>query len=177
MSLKPHRRASMVKLINEWIRTQAFLHRQNWTPSPLCTRCHIHEENIHHIFQCTAQEATIFRDNKPTIFLQLLLDYGTPTQIIAILKINISTTLHIPNRNQFYQDALDISQQNTLTTTIRHQNKIGWHLFLKGYTSKRWLQLFSELCPDTDNAPQPEYSLTFLTHSQYTEFPEKNMGR
>jgi len=56
-SLRPHNRASTVKLIHRWIPTNEFLFKQKRADSPICPRCQIHNETASHILTCTNNEA------------------------------------------------------------------------------------------------------------------------
>jgi hypothetical protein len=56
-ALRPHNRAMMVKLIHQWIPTNAFLFKQRRTDSPLCPRCNVQTEDSPHIFKCHDSQA------------------------------------------------------------------------------------------------------------------------
>ncbi len=47
-SQKPHAKAATSKLLPDWIPTQAFLHKQDLSCSPLCPHCELHQETCEH---------------------------------------------------------------------------------------------------------------------------------
>ena len=45
-------------------------------------------------------------------------------------------------------------------------NRIGWDLFLKGYISEQWIQLYSCIRSDPMDTPQPLVWIEFLRHGE-----------
>jgi hypothetical protein len=55
--LKITQRASVAKLIRDWIPTNDFLHKQNRSDTNLCPRCHTCPEDANHILICNGKDA------------------------------------------------------------------------------------------------------------------------
>jgi hypothetical protein len=60
-ALRPHNRATMVKLIHRWIPTNDFLYKQRRSETQLCLRCNQHTEDSHHILTCPDSQASTQR--------------------------------------------------------------------------------------------------------------------
>jgi hypothetical protein len=88
--------------------------------------------------------------------------------VIVTFEYKLSLLLQIPYmRTYSVATALDAPHHYNLLTAIRHQNIIGWDLFLKGYTSKYWMTLYQVITSKSNHSrhptPQRDTKLVSLT--------------
>jgi hypothetical protein len=77
-------------------------------------------------------------------FLSTLLSLQTPIYLIATLEYKLSMTLQIPFDPQYVHTCpIPTDTHLMLITAIRHQNLLGWDLFLRGFTSNYWNTVFT----------------------------------
>lgn len=140
-SLRPHNRASTVKLIHRWIPTNEFLFKQKRADSPICPRCQIHNETASHILTCTNNEAADQRRKALYTCLENIARENTSSQILTCLEISLSDLLQIPSECK-YKSTDSASEINTslITDAQHHQSIIGWENAIRGYTSSFWLK-------------------------------------
>jgi len=142
---KTHVWASISKLIYDWIPTYGTLCRQGRTHSALCPRCQSRVETITHIQQCPDNQAQSARINLLKTFLKNLHSKGTPDCILTIFEFKISIVLDIPYSQCYHTSSTLDTQKMGLINAIRHQNILGWDLFLKGIQSSYWAELYQDL--------------------------------
>jgi hypothetical protein len=142
-SLKIHKRASIVKMIHNWIPTYSIPSRQGQETSPLCPRCSSAIETSEHMYQCPQTQAISNCRSFLENFFSHLLSLKTPIYILCTLEYKLSITLDIPFLPKFHnQEEIPPDTKPLLMTVIRHQNIIGWDNFVQGYTSIYWVYIF-----------------------------------
>ncbi len=135
--------ASTVKLIHNWTPTQDFLFLQGPTKSPHCPRCSHAKETHQHIIECVNRDAINARSASLKSFLTAMVQVHTPIQILAAMEYKLSLTLNVPYQHTYScPTALPSDSHYQLLSSIHHQNRIGWHLFLNGFISNRWSSLY-----------------------------------
>jgi hypothetical protein len=140
-SLRPHNRASIVKLIHRWIPTNDFMFKQQRAESPLCSRCKSFNEDAHHILTCSFQGAQAKRTEALYECLKFLENAYTSSHILESLECDLSTLLQVNSTNTHKATVSQtIEMKRKLTGTIKHQNIVGWENALRGYTSKYWME-------------------------------------
>jgi hypothetical protein len=145
-SIKVHKRASIIKMIQNWIPTHNILSQQGCKHFPLCPRCSNAVETSEHVYKCSQSQAMANRHSFLKKFLSSLLAIKTPTYIIRTLEYKLSVTLEIPFLPTFQkQDEIPPFRKTLLLNAIQHQNITGWDNFLRGYTSLYWLYIFQQL--------------------------------
>jgi hypothetical protein len=78
-------------------------------------------------------------DQKFGSFFSISRSLHTSIHTITILKQKLSNLLNIPCKQLFcVVTPVDITTHNLSIQTIRHQNFIGWDLFIKGFISPQW---------------------------------------
>jgi len=135
-SLKVHKRASIRKMIHNWIPTYSMLCRQGRETSSLCPRCHKAVETSDHVYKCSQPQAVSNRSSFLKEYLSHLLLLNTPMYIISTLQYKLSLSLEIPFITTFQiQNNIPPETRRHLISAIQHQNIIGWDNFLRGYMS------------------------------------------
>jgi hypothetical protein len=142
-SLKLHKRASIVKMIHNWIPTYSMLSRHGRESSPLCPRCSSAIKTSEHVYQCPQAQAISNHRSFLENFLSHLLSLKTPIYILCTMEYKLSIALDIPFLPKFHnQEEIPSDTKPLLMTAIRHQNIIGWDNFIWGYTSIYWVYIF-----------------------------------
>jgi hypothetical protein len=164
LTLRPHNRETICKLIHNWIPTYSVLCRQGREPSPLCPHCCQAIETSDHIWNCPYAEAITSRHDFLQLFLKHLLSLHTPVYILTVYEYKLSLALKLPYSQQFYiMDQLPQTLYCTLIQAIRHQNTVGRDNFLRGYISSYWFSLYKQAHSNTS----PKISLHHGTKSWY----------
>jgi hypothetical protein len=128
-SLPVYIRATYVKLIHRWIPTYDFLYKQNREHSPLCPRCNSEHKTVPHIYAC--QDPTAVKER--SIALSLYLKSTLESQLLVFLQLPASVQF-----GKLYAT----SSLTDLCNATRHQNLIGWDLFLPGFISSLWTKVY-----------------------------------
>jgi hypothetical protein len=138
-------RASMVKLIHNWIPTYSTLCRQGRETSSLCPRCTLWVETPDHVNQCENKEAIQKRITLLNGFLQLMIKQQTPIDSVACFSYKLSKILNIPQNISFQvATALPDAHHAMLIKAIQHQNLIRWILLIRGFIMGNSIQKFIE---------------------------------
>jgi hypothetical protein len=144
-SLRPHNRASIIKLIHRWIPTNEFLHKQHRSDTPSCPRCKNHNETAHHILTCPFPEAQTQRTQALYTCLTDLARANTSKYILDCIEENMTNLLNIPSLQKYKITPPQLVDMATaLSDATRHQNILGWENAIRGFTSKYWMKL--QLC-------------------------------
>ncbi len=70
----------------------------------------------------------------------------TPIHIIDCFEYKLSLALDLVYSKQFYTaTSLPADQNRILLDAIKHQNIIGWDLFIRGFTSSKWIDVFNAI--------------------------------
>jgi hypothetical protein len=151
-SLRPHNRASTIKLIHRWIPTNEFLFKQHRCTSPLCPRCLQHNETAQHILTCPDKLARKQRQQHLYTLLEKLEEGNTSPHILSCMETHFSDCLQTSSLNK-YSLVTNQSEQLTpyINDAVRHQNIIGWENLLRGYISSYWLKAQSAF-PSTNSS-------------------------
>jgi hypothetical protein len=158
------KRATIVKMIHGWNPSLAILCHQGRAPSPICSRCSSATETNSHIIQCPNSLSIANRISRLRNFLRRLSQYHTPTLILRTLHYKLSLTLHIPFDYSSSTSHTPYDRiPDTLLRAIRHQNLIGWDLFLCGYTSMFWQLSYSSLFQNNLTHPDPNWGTHLVT--------------
>lgn len=88
--LSPHKQATTVKLIHDWIPTYAFLHKQQHYPSPLSDTTERHS----HILECPEKQATTTRVELLVGCLRNLTNMNTSIYILSTIEYKFSLTIN-----------------------------------------------------------------------------------
>lgn len=140
-SLRPHNRASIVKLIHQWIPTNDFMFKQRRAESPLCSRYKSVNEDAHHILTCSLQDAQAKRTEALYECLKFLENANTSRHILESLECELSILLQVNSTNTYKATVSQTTEmKRKLTDAIKHQNIVGWENALRGYTSKYWME-------------------------------------
>jgi hypothetical protein len=143
LTLKIQQRATVSKLIRNWNPTYSALCRQGREPFPLCPRCEGTVKTSSHVMICPHKSAVEQRIEGLHKFLSNLLSIHTPVYLISTLEYKLSLTLQVPFVHHYlnsYPISPDIHL--TLLTAICHQNELGWDLFLRGFISHYWNEVY-----------------------------------
>jgi hypothetical protein len=125
--LRPHTRASTVKLIHQWIPTNDFIHKQHRGESPLCTRCMTHSETAKHILTCQNSDAQKLRTEALYTCLKDLEHAHTSKYILECVEHNIACLLQITSEHKYQTPQPQPKDLiPTLTDAKRYQKIIGW---------------------------------------------------
>lgn len=138
--LKIHKRATVIKLIHQWIPTQDFLHKQHCSQCQLCPRCNAQVENASHILNCSHPDAKTFRTSALYDMLNKLKQSHTSIHILQALEDNLSDHLSTENRRKYIAPFIETSRFQQVRNAVIHQNIIGWGNFMRGYISSKWRQ-------------------------------------
>jgi len=165
-SLKVHKRASKIKMIQNWIPTYSMLCRQGRKASSLCPRCSKVIETSKHVYKCSQPQAVSNCSYFLKEYLSHLLLLKTPIYIISTLEYKLSLMLEIPFNQTFHiQNEIPPVNRMLLFSAKRHQNIIGWDNFLRGYTSLYWLKIFQQSHTYATDHPSPHRDKNFVENS------------
>jgi hypothetical protein len=174
--LKIQQRATVSKLIHNWSPTYSTFCRQGRVPSPICPKCGSTVETSSHVIICPHNSAVEQRTVGLNKFLSSMLSLQTPIYLLSTLEYKSSLTLQIPFAQRYIKSfSIPSDIHLTLLTAIHHQNLLGWDLFLRGFVSKYWNEVFIQAhsCSPSSSLTQIwdqkliEGALT-LTHSIWT---------
>ena len=111
-----------------------------------------------HVLSCPNLDVQNARKQGLTAFMNTLKNIGTPSYILATFEYKLSLTLDISDtQNYCCQSLLPPPLKHNLLRAIRHQNVIGWDMFLKGFSSNYWV----ELCNTNDEPSERHKSSTW----------------
>ena len=97
-----------------------------------------------HVLSCPNLDAQNARKQGLTAFMTTLKNIGTPSYILATFEYTLSLTLDISDtQNYCCQSLLRPPLKHNLLRAIRQQNVIGWDMFLKGFSSNYWVELYN----------------------------------
>jgi hypothetical protein len=162
-----HWRASMVKLIHNWIPTFSSLCPQGRESSPVCQRCQLAVKTPEHVLICGDQKAVTYWSTILHSTLQDLLKIGTPIHVVTILEYKLSLVFNIPCMYKFRPaSTLAPDLHAILLTAIHHQNLIRWDCLLKGYTSIYWNNLLLDISQSSLRSKQTPtaWDIQFISH-------------
>ncbi len=143
--LKYRTRALIIKLIHDGIPTYATMSRQGKEKCPLCPRCKSSIEISSHVFSCPHLDAQAAQQEGLNTFLTTLPNIGNPSYLLATFEYKISLTLDISFiQNYCCQSLLPPTLKHNLLQAIRHQNVLRWDMFLKGFSSIYWVELYND---------------------------------
>jgi len=167
-----HYRATFVKLIHGWIPTYEFLHRQGRHDSPICPRCSSYPETHSHVYQCLATGAVKFRTIALNTFLDALLARHTPMAILISFELKLSGALALPYAQRFsLASPISLHHHRAIITAVRHQNILGWDMFLKGFISTKWedaYHLLKDRSAPTFPISWPRFLTTTVLHTLHS---------
>jgi len=106
------------------------------------------EKTTQHILQCSSPDAMSHRTNSLYQYLGDLAMTHTYHRILHILEEKLSLARKFPSH-------LDECHVLLLLKAIRHQNLVGWHLFLKCYISSHWQTAHIKLQSENTNSTTP----------------------
>ena len=166
--LKPNKRSSLVKLIHGWNPTYSGLCRQGREQSPLCPWCQIRVKTEQHIRERPNKGAISFRQTQLKSFLIELERTYTAPYLIRIFEYKLSLCLNVP-----YHPTPDCTTNTPLyysriITATRHQNLIGWDMFLKGFTFIYWHELQTAYPSPEANVQHWDFTLVRSLLKLYT---------
>jgi hypothetical protein len=137
--LKIAQRASVVKLIHNWIPTNALLYKQGCSDTLLCPRCHNAPEDTDHILTCGEKVASNTRQQILYEMLHKMMKLNTSIYILSTFENKFSNLLRVKPRHAYpLPESFHTYPSPLISRATRSQNLIGWNNFLKGYISKHW---------------------------------------
>jgi hypothetical protein len=72
-----------------------------------------------------------------------LLKFNTPIYILTTLEYKLSQTLAIPHGHKYaLSEYISTDTKMTLLIAIQHLNILEWDMFLKGFTSSVWEEIY-----------------------------------
>jgi hypothetical protein len=72
-----------------------------------------------------------------------LLKFSTPIYILTTLEYKLSQTLAIPHGHKYaVSEYISTDTKMTLLIAIQHLNILEWDMFLKGFTSTLWEEIY-----------------------------------
>jgi len=171
-SLTPHTRATYVKFIQRWIPTHSFLFKQGREFTNRCPLCHTSEETLQHIFPCQNPQTRTNRLDAFTAYLRTLSSIHTPSTIIQAVANHLATILQINSVS--YPCPQQLPNPLSMQDAIKHQNIMGWDMFLRGFISQFWIKAYASFT-NLESAQTPrQWSKKFLSstltfaHSMWT---------
>jgi len=91
---------------------------------------------------------------------------GTLAFLLSTFEYKLSWTLDLPFHHN-YQCSYVISNsvKQDLMRAVCHQNVIGWNIFLKGYTSQYWTQLYSNSTELSEHHKIPNWGIKMVKNA------------
>jgi hypothetical protein len=136
---------------------------QGRSPSSICPRCHITVETTDHVLKCSHLEAVNDRSQLLASTIQALRIAHTPQIILNTLHYKLSLLLDLPLPLFTFIPSITTLPQ-CLLKAIRHQNILGWHLMICGYTSKFWAQACCELFDHSISSPTTNWDIILVNN-------------
>jgi hypothetical protein len=139
---KMNQRAITTKFMHDWLPTQAFLYKQNRTPSPCCPICCNSQDNetSAHVLQCQHPDAIEMRHAALNKCLKSLQVAHTSPIITYSWNEALRRELHLPPT---VPKAIKFQRPFWIDKAVKearqHQNIIGWDKFLRGFISSKWI--------------------------------------
>jgi len=130
-----------VKFIHRWIPTHSFLFKQGREFTNRCPLCHTSEETLQHIFPCQNPQTRTNRLDAFTAYLRTLSSIHTPSTIIQAVANHLATILQINSVS--YPCPQQLPNPLSMQDAIKHQNIMGWDMFLRGFISQFWIKAYA----------------------------------
>ena len=122
----------MCKFCSGFCGTGKMLEKYKYQNHSRCPRCNKPEENTRHVLQCMHDEAPQQWEEE----IKKLEEFMTDLKISPDINKMITTNLH---RWRTGHKPTTNSPDNLLSAALTQQSLIGWHQFIEGFWSKRFL--------------------------------------
>ena len=134
-------RVQVVKLIHNLVPTNVVRHRYGTIASPVCPRCHLQPETVHHIARCTHGSRKEWRSKAKQAMIKAAKKSGASMDMVEALVGGWFSWLTTGS----------VSVGGTISPELRaaidSQSQIGWGQVLHGRISKEWGRLRSPETP------------------------------